>query len=246
MKLTVLGGCGAWPAAGQACSGYLIEFEGFRLLMDPGYATLPRLLEITPAQAVDAVIVTHGHPDHCADLNPLLRARALGDGVVPPLALFALPTSLDPVLALDEPSLLEDAYVLHAFDPGDGFEVGPFHVESSLLPHFVPNAGFRLTAGKSVLVYTGDGGPCSDLIELATGADLLLAEATYVDQVPERHIGNLTSASEAGVQAARAGVRSLLLTHLWPGTDPKLSINAAAVSFEAGIHVAAPGTVVEI
>src|SRR5881296_3762158 len=76
MKMTVLGGCGAWPAAGQACSGYLVEHDGFRLLVDPGYATLPRLLEQLNADEVDAVFVSHGHPDHCVDLNPLLRPRA--------------------------------------------------------------------------------------------------------------------------------------------------------------------------
>src|SRR5882724_7923726 len=77
VKITVLGGCGAWPAAGQACSGYLVEHGGFRLVIDPGYATVPRLLELVPAAAVDAVLVSHGHPDHCADLNPLLRARTM-------------------------------------------------------------------------------------------------------------------------------------------------------------------------
>lgn len=142
--------------------------------------------------------------------------------------------------------MLKDAYALHAFDPGDRFEVGPFRVDSCLLPHFVPNAGLRLTAGKGVLVYTGDSGPSLDLVTLAAGADLLLAEATYVDQVPERHIGNLTSAGEAGAQAAGAAVRRLLLTHLWPGTDPRLSADAAAVSFRGWIDVARPGTIVEI
>jgi ribonuclease BN (tRNA processing enzyme) len=58
MKITVLGGCGAWPAAGQACSGYLVEHEGFRLLLDPGYATLPQLLKDTAAEQVDAVLAT--------------------------------------------------------------------------------------------------------------------------------------------------------------------------------------------
>jgi len=69
----VLGGCGAWPAAGQACSGYLVAADGYRLLIDPGYATLPRLLELCTAAEVDCVVVSHGHPDHCVDLNPLLR-----------------------------------------------------------------------------------------------------------------------------------------------------------------------------
>ena len=76
MRLTVLGGCGGWPAAGLACSGYLVEHDGFRLLIDPGYAIVPRLLAVVDAAAVDAVLVSHGHPDHCADLNPLLRGWA--------------------------------------------------------------------------------------------------------------------------------------------------------------------------
>ncbi|MGO9080289.1 MAG: MBL fold metallo-hydrolase [Streptosporangiaceae bacterium] len=62
MKITVLGGCGAWPAAGQACSGYLVEHEGFRLVLDPGYAILPQLLKDTAAEQVDAVLISHGHP----------------------------------------------------------------------------------------------------------------------------------------------------------------------------------------
>jgi ribonuclease BN (tRNA processing enzyme) len=76
MRLTVLGSCGAWPEAGQACSGYLVEHDGFRLLVDLGYAVVPRLLERLAAAQVDAVLISHGHPDHCADLNPLLRADA--------------------------------------------------------------------------------------------------------------------------------------------------------------------------
>ena len=77
MQVTVLGGCGAWPDRGRPCSGYLVEHEGFSLLVDPGYATFSALLEHTTAAAIDAVYVTHGHPDHCVDLNPLLRARVL-------------------------------------------------------------------------------------------------------------------------------------------------------------------------
>ncbi|WP_406440471.1 hypothetical protein OHB14_16390 [Streptomyces sp. NBC_01613] len=75
MRLTVLGGCGAWPTAVQACSGHLVEYDGFRLLVDPDYATLPRLLRHATVTAVGAVPISHGHPDHCAGFDPLLRAR---------------------------------------------------------------------------------------------------------------------------------------------------------------------------
>src|SRR5690242_18240896 len=147
MRMTVLGGCGAWPAAGRACSGYLPEEGGFRLLVDPGYATLPRLLRHVTAADVDAVLVSHGHPDHCADLNPLLRARALGDEPPPPLPVHALPGALDRVLALDRPGMLDGALRLVPFTSGGRFEIGPFAVGTWPLPHFVPNAGLRLAAG---------------------------------------------------------------------------------------------------
>src|SRR5881409_1129783 len=120
MRMTVLGGCGAWPAAGQACSGYLVEHDGFRLLVDPGFATLPRLLEVIGADDVDAVLISHGHPDHCADLNPLLRARALPDSPPLPLPIHTLPGAVDAVLALDRPATLDGSYRVREFHAGQG------------------------------------------------------------------------------------------------------------------------------
>ncbi len=59
MRLVVLGGCGAWPEPGKACSGFLIEHDGFRLVVDLGYATVPRLLEQAVAREIDAVVISH-------------------------------------------------------------------------------------------------------------------------------------------------------------------------------------------
>jgi ribonuclease BN (tRNA processing enzyme) len=216
MRMTVLGGCGAWPAAGQACSGYLVEHDGFRVLVDPGYAVVPRLLELVAAEDVDAVLLSHGHPDHCADLNPLLRARVLNGGA---------------------PS---------AFTAGESFEVGPLRVDTWPLPHSVPNAGLRLEAGGRVLAYTGDTGPSAAIVELARAADLFLAEASFAEQVPASAASYLSSARQAGEAAAAAGAGRLLLTHLLPGTDPDQAEDAARRTWDGELGVARARVVVEL
>jgi ribonuclease BN (tRNA processing enzyme) len=246
VRLTVLGGCGGWPAAGQACSGFLVEHDGFRLLVDCGYATVPRLLEHMEAHELDAVFISHGHPDHCADLNPLLRARALGDCAAEPLPVYTVPSALDAVLALDRPGMLADAYVLNEFAPGSALHIGPFGGQTQLLPHWLPNAGLRLTADDLVIAYTGDTGPSPDIAELARDADLLIADATFVGQVPEDSQGYLSSAHEAAKQATAAGARRLLLTHLLPGTDETAAQTAAEGQFAGQVGVATPGLVIDL
>jgi ribonuclease BN (tRNA processing enzyme) len=246
MRLTVLGGAGAWPPAGGACSGYLVEHDGFRLLVDPGYAIVPRLLEIVPASAIDAVLVSHGHADHVADLNPLLRARVMGDAPPSRLPAYSLPDALRPVLALDLIESLMDACDVREFEAGDEFIIGPFAIDSRPLPHSMPNAGFRISATGRSITYTGDAGPSDALVSLADGTDLLLAEATYVEIVPSSLAGTLNSAVEVGRQANRARAARLILTHLLPGTDVDASRAAANRTFGDWIGVAAAGMIVDL
>lgn len=240
MRLTVLGADGAYPAPGSACSGFLVEHDGFRLLLDVGYATVPRL-PVDP-RLIDAVLITHGHPDHCADLNPLLRARTLRDDPAPALPVFAPAGTLDAVLALDRAEMLPCA-----LRPVSGrFAVGPFTVDAFELPHFVLNLGYRLSAGGAVLAYTGDTGPSPLLVDLARDADLFLAEATYVDQVPADSAASMSSALAAGRYAAAAGAGALMLTHLQPGTSPGHALAAALEGFDGRIEIASPGSVTTI
>lgn len=242
MRITVLGGGGAWPTPSTACSGYLVVHQGYRLLIDPGYATLPQLMAVLPVEKLDAVLVSHGHPDHCADLNPMLRARALADDPPAPLPVYALPGAVDHVLALDRPRVWQHACEVHEFVPGKRFDIGPFTVDSWLLPHHVPNAGVRIGVGGKVLAFTGDTGPTPELVDLARDADLFLAEATFPEQVPVEDAAYLSTAAQAGEHAAAAGVGCLMLTHLWPGVDPARFEAAAHRSFDGLLRIAHPGS----
>jgi ribonuclease BN (tRNA processing enzyme) len=179
-------------------------------------------------------------------VNPLLRARVFGEVVAPPLPLYALPGALDAVLALDRPGMLSDGYSLREFVAGDRLQLGPFTVDSRPLPHSVPNAGLRLSAGGATLAYTGDSGPSGDIVDLAFGADLLLHDATFVDRVSPDDAPYLSSAREAGEHAATARVARLALTHLSPGTDPRAARRSAARSFAGPIDVARCGLVAEL
>lgn len=246
MRLTVLGSCGAWPGPAQACSGYLIEHDGFRLVADLGYATVPRLLTRIDASEVDAVYISHGHPDHCADLNPLLRARAFGADSSAPLPVYAPAGALDAVLALDRPETLAGSYQVRPVDSGATFQIGPFRAETMLLPHWLPNLGLRLTAAGEAVVYTGDTGPSDDVVKLAQDADLLIAEATYLDPVPADAQPYMSSAGLAARQAAAAGVGRLLLTHLEPGTDHAAALMAARAEYPGDLGIATADLVIEV
>ena len=245
MRLSVVGGSGGYPGRGRPCSGYLVDADGFVLLIDPGYG-VATALSAGGSPEFNAVVVSHAHPDHCADLNPILRARAWASDPLAPLPVFALPDALDAVLALDRPEVLAGSFALHHLEPGAASTIGPFEVLTASLPHPRPNVGIRITFGGRALVYTGDCGPSDELIRLADGAHLLLAEASYATAVPPDVVGALSSAADVGREARAANVQRLVLTHLMPKTDEADAIAAAAGSFAGPIAAARPGFVVEV
>ncbi|WP_406210195.1 MBL fold metallo-hydrolase [Kitasatospora sp. NBC_01560] len=238
-RLSVLGTCGAWPEAGRGASGFLLEYEGFRLVLDLGYATLPRLLEHCAAADVDAVVVTHEHPDHCADLSALCRALTFGErrsGLVP---LYCTPGVVRRVQAMEPTEDLLDVFAVHPL-PGS-YRVGPFQLDGVLLPHHVPHAGLRLTAPGLTLAYSGDAGPAPALARLAAGADLFIAGATLQGARSDDGDPHLMSASDAGTWAGRAGAERLLLTHFWPGSNRERSIAEARSAFSGDVVAADEG-----
>jgi ribonuclease BN (tRNA processing enzyme) len=246
VRLTILGGDGGWPRPGGACSGYLVQHDGCSLLVDPGPGTYPRLVELLSATEVEAVLVSHGHPDHCLDLNPLLRARAFGDDEPGPLPVHAPAGALTAVLALDRGGVLDGSVDVRDLGAGEEVGIGPFTVRTAELPHTWPNLAFRIAVGGTALVYTGDSGPSPALVELARGVDVLLAEASHVDVVPSDMAGRLSTAGDRGDDAHAAGVGTLVLTHLLPGEDPESAAARAGERYSGPIHVARPGLVIEV
>jgi ribonuclease BN (tRNA processing enzyme) len=254
-RVVVLGGCGAWPEPGRACSGFLLEHDGFRVALDLGYGTLPRLLSLlgsTTAVGVDAIIVTHDHPDHVVDLHGLLRARLYDGRQEPRIPLYAPEAVLERVAGLED-SDRSTAELVFTWQPlpADAYEVGPFRLESWALPHYVPNAGVRLSTPTLAVAYTGDTGPDSALAEVGRDADLYIVDATDRWQqagAPPSAPGapmNLTS-RQAGEAAAAAGADRLMLTHFWPGNDRDRSREAAAEVFAGEVLIADEGAVIPL
>jgi ribonuclease BN (tRNA processing enzyme) len=250
----VLGSCGAWPEPGRACNGFLLEHDGYRVVLDLGYGTLSRLFEaLQPAGAsgLNGVIVSHHHPDHAVDLHGLFRAWTYPRRSWDRLPVWAPPSVRDLVIALED----GDA---HAVDAGLDFTqlpagptaVGPFSLESIPLPHFVPNVGVRLSSPGLVVAYTGDTGPHPAIADLGHDADLLIAEATDREQQPDTRPadvpGRQLTARDAGRAARSAGARRLMLTHFWPGNDRTRSKAEAQEEYPGEVLLAEEGLRVEL
>ncbi|MEV8371530.1 MBL fold metallo-hydrolase [Kribbella sp. NPDC056861] len=241
-SLTVLGSCGAWPEPGRACAGFLLEYDGFKLVLDLGYAALPELLRHCPKAAVDAVIVTHQHPDHCVDVSALARVRYYLAPEAAPIPLYC-PPGVVAVLRTLEPNP-DPATVFDVRDLGESTAVGPFRLETAVMPHHVLNLGVRLNAPDLTIAYTGDSGPGPEAAALAAGADLFICDATLQGPSPQTTPRYVMTATEAATAAV--GARKLLLTHFWPGSDRTVSVAEAQQVFRGEVVAAEEGLVLSL
>jgi ribonuclease BN (tRNA processing enzyme) len=241
-SLTVLGSCGAWPEPGRACAGFLLEYDGFKVVLDLGYAALPQLLKYCPEGEVDAVVVTHQHPDHCVDVSALARVRYYLAPEAAPIPLYCPPGVLDVLRALEPRP--DPATVFDVQDLATTKEIGPFQLESVLLPHYVTNLGVRLSAPDLTIAYTGDSGPSPELSRLAAGADLHISDATLQGDSPTTAPRYVMTATEAATGAL--GAERLLLTHFWPGSDRALSVAEAQRVFPGEVIAAEEGLVIPL
>lgn len=250
MEVTVLGSDGTWPGPGGAASGFLIRHGGFTVWADMGTGTMANLQRHVGLLDVDAVVVSHVHADHFVDLFPYFYARVYGrPEPAPRIPLFAPPGTGDRVRAMLSQSgaeLFPSCFETREIEPGDPFEAGPLRVGTARMAHPVPTLGLRFEVDGAVLTYSADTGPTDRLVDLASGADVLIAEATWLEDgtahPPDLHM----TARQAGEHARRAEVASLVLTHIQPSTSRERSIEEAARAFGDRVTDAALGSTREV
>jgi ribonuclease BN (tRNA processing enzyme) len=246
VRLTVIGCSGSHPGPDAACSAYLVEHQGFRLLIDLGNGALGELQKHLDPRDIDAIFLSHLHGDHWLDLVPLAHVRRHHpDGLVPPPIPLITPLAERPRIAgaFGRPQRdLGDVFVFQ--DPEDG-ELGPFAVNVMRTRHPVETHAIRLAAAGRTLVYTADTGPFSELVQFAHGADVLLAEAGFVDggdNPPDTHL----TATDAGELAKRADAVRLVVTHVAPWHDANRQRDHAEAAFGGGTVLARPGMAFDV
>lgn len=249
MRLTVLGSAGSHPGPGRACSSYLVETDGYRLLLDCGNGSMTNLLRVSRAQDLDAIILSHRHSDHWADIIGLYYALRYDRGGASNVQVYA-PAELPDFIAQLVPGddAFRDVIRFSSIAAGDSLELGPFSVELFAANHPVETMMSRVSDGERVLAYTADTDATPAVGDVARGADLLVADSTWLESAGSFPRGVHMTGAEAGRQAAGAGVDCLLVTHVWPGFDPQDMVEEARSEFPApgNIVAAYDGQVLEL
>ncbi|MFV0129713.1 MBL fold metallo-hydrolase [Streptomyces sp. HMX112] len=250
MKLTVVGCSGSFPSADSACSSYLVEADGFRLLLDMGNGALGELQRHIGLYDLDAIFLSHLHADHCIDMCGYFVARYYRHegGRCPAIPVYA-PDGAEQRLTTayaDTPSdkSMSEVFDFHTLEPGS-FTLGPFQVRTERVEHPVEAYGIRLEHGGKSLTYSGDTGVCDAVDVLAAGTDLFLCEASFThgkEDIPGLHLNG----REAGAHAARADAGRLVLTHIPPWTDGERNLADARAVYPGPAELARPGAVYEL
>jgi len=249
MRLTVIGCSGSYPGPDSPASCYLVETERegrtWRILLDLGSGALGTLHRYADPLAVDAVFLTHLHPDHCFDISGYyVMRRYHPDGAKPQIPVFGPQgTGAQMARAYGLPAhpgmSLEFDFRVH--DEGTPVQLGPFTVHVAKVVHPVDAFALRVTDGDRSLVYSGDTAPSDALVQLAKGSDLLLAEASFREGVTNPCGLHLTG-KDAGEAATRAGVGTLVLTHIPPWHDKQSAFDEARPVYDGRLEVARTGS----
>jgi ribonuclease BN (tRNA processing enzyme) len=249
MRLTVVGCSGSFPGPDSAASCYLLEADGFRLVVELGNGALGQLQRHAGLFDVDAVCLSHLHADHCVDLYSYSIARMYSpDGAQPPIPVYGPPGTRERI-GLIHGSEGDACGLMSRFTfetlAAESFSIGPFDVTTVPMNHPVETYGFRFSHGGRTIAYTGDTGQTAELVRLARDSDVFLCEAAFLDRPdlpPDLHL----TARQAAGYASLAGIGRLVLTHLQPWTQPDKTLSEAATAYDGDLSVAVPGQVIDV
>ncbi|MFK4879593.1 MBL fold metallo-hydrolase [Lactococcus petauri] len=211
MKLTALGVWGGYPTRDAGTTSYLLQSEeGFNLLLDAGSRAVTELEHELSPNDLDAIILSHYHEDHIADLGALRQYRQLQTVKPEILPIYGHQENAYEFSKLS----LENVSDGIAYDVENGTSVGPFDIQFLKTVHPVICYAMRIVerATGQVLIYTGDTGYFAELVDFSKDADILLADVYFFKD--KAKMPNHLSSVEAGEIAAQANVKKLILTHL--------------------------------
>lgn len=236
---------GAGPAftnrPGAAGAAYLVRHGSTAVLLDLGQGSFPRLAGLLDPGTLDAVVVSHLHPDHFIDLVSLrhyLRWGPLRPRRVRVLAPAGLGDRLDALHA--EPGFSAAALDIEPLAVG-ATPVGSIEIEVARVTHSSESYGFRLSAGEGPgLVYSGDCGRAEDLEPLIRPGDHLLCEVSFGPGPVPPDAAHLDGPA-VGALAARTGARRVLLTHLLMGFDESATIESVRRDVGGPVALVQPG-----
>ena len=237
MSLTVLGCSGSYPGPGQACSGYLIRTGTTNVWVDAGSGTLANLQRHIGLSDVDAIVISHEHPDHWSDLQGFSVACQWG------LKRYGVPV-YGPSAVRHAAAGYLDPLQWHDVTDGSTVEIGDLGFTFSKTDHGTETLGMRIDGGGRSLGYSADSGPAWRLTALGPNLDFALCEATFLKD-RENEMQHL-SGRQAGQQAKQAGAGQLMITHVWPALDPADVAAEAAEAFGDPVESAVEGLVIAL
>ena len=258
MKITVLGKSPAWQDADGACSGYLVEADGYALVLDCGNGVFSKLREHRDYVDVDAVLISHLHADHFLDLIPFSYALIYAPRQQP-VPVAGWPGTSDPARpALHAPAgaremfrniaacwqsqeLIESAFTLQEYRAGEELTAGPFRIRFCEVPHYTTTFAVEMSDGAGTrFTFSADCSPNDALVDFARDTDLLMIEATLPRPERTGQRGHLTPA-EAGEHGRRAQAKRLVVTHFSDELDPEWIRAQAAQAFGREVELASEG-----
>lgn len=243
MEISVLGSNGTHPTAGRPASGFVVRHDDTAIWMDAGFGTFVALCsEIEPVN-LDAIFLSHVHPDHCVDLLAYFHYAQYGAKQRVGMPVY-IPEGLDEALvnvAFHSRDAFRETCDFRVVGPADTVRVGAIEMRFARTNHPVPTNAVRMEAGGRSFLYTADTGVSQEVTDLAMGVDLLLSEAAFQGPAESKEYGQHLTAGEAGEMAVAAGVGRLVLTHISPALDPDRSVAEAEAVFHGEVALAVGG-----